>query len=89
MRRGPAYALVDQGAGRGDMRRAKPPPPSRPKHRTPEQAAVDRMLDGIDRAFDRAIARAERLERAGPNIVDLITRRRPAKQTRTDGDGLA
>lgn len=47
------------------------------------------MLDGIDRAFDRAIARAERLERAGPNIVDLITRRRPAKQTRTDGDGLA
>ncbi|HQT86526.1 hypothetical protein [Acidiphilium rubrum] len=71
------------------MRRTKPPPPSRPKHRTTEQAAVDRMLDGIDRAFDRAIARAERLERAGPNVVDLTVRRRPAKQARDNGDGLA
>lgn len=89
MRRGPAYALVDQGSGRGDMRRTKPPPPSRSKHRTPEQAAVDRMLDGIDRAFDLAIARAERLERAGPNVVDLTVRHRPPKQVRADGDGLA
>ncbi|MBW4034627.1 MAG: hypothetical protein HIU90_04065 [Proteobacteria bacterium] len=58
------------------------------KPRTPEQAAVDRMLERVNRAFDLAIARAERFERAGTKVVDLATRRHRAKRGRGDGDVL-
>ncbi len=58
------------------MSRHTPRPAPQPKPRTQEQSEVDLMLERVSRRFDLAIARAERLERAGRKVTDLTRRRR-------------